>query len=398
MAWILPGSFLFAEYASVVRSYIARHFERSLIVQLGQRLFLSEGTEEITAVLLADGRQQSMERDGQFHLDFASTLVDLREGIQAWVQGGGRARRMNGRIGTAFLTDETAVSMQTVASAGRLLRIADIADVRIGIVTGANPFFVLGASTAASHNLPESCLHPILAKFSMAPGASLTCADLEQARLKDQRCLLLDTGHPTLERKGSALRQYLATMPRAKHHANRTFKKRALWHQPDDRRNPDAFFPYMYHHGPRLILNEADTTSTNTIHRVYFKTEAQPEGVSKNTWQKACAVSILSTFSQLSGELQGRCYGAGVLKHEPSEAGRIRLVSPEKLDARQVNRMFKQVDTALRNGQAEEARRLADIFVLQALPPLERERIIFILTGALDEARRRRRRAKSSNT
>jgi adenine-specific DNA-methyltransferase len=179
--------------------------------------------------------------------------------------------------------------------------------------------------------------------------------------------------------------------------SNGTFKKRALWHRPDDGRIPDAFFPYMYHHGPRLILNEANTTSTNTIHRVYFKPNTRPSGIPGNTWRKVCAISILSTVSQLSGELQGRCYGAGVLKHEPSEASRIRLVIPQSLDVKKVNAVFQQVDTALRADQDDEARRHADLFVLQALTSREREGIIDTLGHALDEARRRRRRAKNDN-
>ena len=166
---------------------------------------------------------------------------------------------------------------------------------------------------------------------------------------------------------------------------------------PDDGRIPDAFFPYMYHYGPRLILNEADTTSTNTIHRVYFKSDVCPSSIPGDTWRKVCAISILSTFSQLSGEIQGRCYGAGVLKHEPSEASRIRLVIPQSLDVQKVNAVFQQVDTALRENQGGKAQRHADLFVLQPLTPQERKGIIDTLGHALDEARRRRRRAKNDN-
>jgi hypothetical protein len=115
-------------------------------------------------------------------------------------------------------------------------------------------------------------------------------------------------------------------------------------------------------------------------------------------WKKACAISILSTFSQLSGELQGRCYGAGVLKHEPSEASRIRLVIPNLLHEEHVNAVFQQVDDVLRGGDANEARRIADLFVLQELTPVERETIIAMLAQALDEARRRRRRSPNDRS
>lgn len=395
MAWLLPSSFLFAEYATAVKNYLTRQFKRILIVQLQQRLFLSEGTEELTAVLLADGRCLDAGGRGEVHLVFADALGDLEEGIRAWGHGQGVVRPLHGRVSSAFLAKEATESMNAVASAGHVLCIGDITDVRIGIVTGANPFFILNQSIAQAHALPHACLCPILAKFSMAPGASLTLADLEHARHQGRRCLLLSTDHPDLERRGSELRRFLASMPVAQRRSTGTFKKRALWHRPDDGRIPDAFFPYMYHHGPRLILNEAGITSTNTIHRVYFKADACPNGVPGDTWRKACAISILSTFSQLSGELQGRCYGAGVLKHEPSEARQILLVIPPSLAVEKVHAVFQQVDTALREDQSDEARRHADLFVLQALTPREREETIATLGHALNEARRRRRRAKN---
>ena len=393
MAWILPSSLLFAGYANVVREYIAQHFERVLIVQLKQRLFLSEGTEEITAVLLADNRRSQSKVRGTIHLDFADTLVELEEGIHAWEQGGGRARRMNGRVSSSFLSREAEQCMQRVIHAGQVLHLGDVADVRIGIVTGANRFFVLDESTASSRSLPKSCLQPILAKFSEAPGAALTKEDLEQARHRNRRCLLVNTDQPDLTEKGSALRNYLASLPRATRHANGTFKKRALWHRPDDGRTPDGFFPYMYQHGPRLILNEVRTTSTNTIHRVYFKPESIPDGIAESTWQKACSVSILGTFSQLSGELEGRCYGAGVLKHEPSEARRINLLIPERLDSKEVAEVFRRVDSALREGKNEYAQRMSDLFVLQSFSKVEQEEIIRTLSQELYDARFRRRRA-----
>ena len=160
---------------------------------------------------------------------------------------------------------------QRAERAGKVVTLGQIAKIGIGIVTGANRFFIVDLLTAKSHCLSDSYLRPVLSKFSMAPGLSLTVEDMIQARKENRKCLLIDTDHLDVNRKGSALRNYLALMPRAKRRKIKTFKKRSLWHRPDDGRVPDAFFPYMYHHGPRIILNEVGTTSTNTIHRVYFE-------------------------------------------------------------------------------------------------------------------------------
>jgi hypothetical protein len=167
----------------------------------------------------------------------------------------------------------------------------------------------------------------------------------------------------------------------------------------------------MYQHGPRIILNDVGTTSTNTIHRIYFKgamasgesgselpfpLSASGASVTAEGWRRACAVSILSTFSQLSGELQGRSYGAGVLKHEPSEARRIRLVLPdEPVDP---DRAFGEADTALRDGDPDAARAVADAFVLAALDEAARTQMVGTLGEALHAARRRRKPVRPDPT
>lgn len=393
MAWILPSSFLFAEYAANIKTHIANSFERVFVVQLGQRLFLSEGTEEISAILFAENKYSNVIDNKHIQFDFVDTLSDLELSIEAWQEGQTNQVYLNGRINSTLLSKEATLSMQAAETAGRVVTLGHIAKIGIGIVTGANKFFILDLKTAKSNSLPDSCLRPVLSKFSMASGLSLTTEDIVKARVENRKCLLVDTDHPDLICKGSALRKYLASMPRIQRFKVKTFKKRTLWHRPDDGRVPDAFFPYMYHHGPRIILNEARTTSTNTIHRMYFEPLFQPNEISKDIWEKACAISILSTYSQLSGEHEGRSYGAGVLKHEPSEASRIRLILPEILDKQEVEDLFQQIDLALRNNEHKEACRCADNFVLKSIPIDKRNHIVRSLEKALYETRSRRRRS-----
>lgn len=104
------------------------------------------------------------------------------------------------------------------------------------------------------------------------------------------------------------------------------------------------------------------------------------------------AVSILSSFSQLSAEIEGRGYGSGVLKHEPSEARRIRVLIPANLNAEQIAIAFKTVDDLLRKGLRREAQNAADEFVMQEYSPYERLRHVSALRKALAEMRRRRQR------
>ena len=52
MAWILPSSFLYADYAVKIQDVLKSKFQRCLFVNIHERLFLVDGTEEISIVVL----------------------------------------------------------------------------------------------------------------------------------------------------------------------------------------------------------------------------------------------------------------------------------------------------------------------------------------------------------
>lgn len=147
---------------------------------------------------------------------------------------------------------------------------------------------------------------------------------------------------------------------------------------------PDAFFPVMHHWGPRLVLNPYGFTNTNTIHRVYF-----PEAMD-DVSRKLIAISLLTSFSQLSAELVGRRYGSGVLKHEPREAEKIRMLLP-KLGPAAIEKAFNAVDRDLRAGDRERAMKRADKLVFASIKLDDREAVSTALSGALEHIRQNRR-------
>jgi hypothetical protein len=89
------------------------------------------------------------------------------------------------------------------------------------------------------------------------------------------------------------------------------------------------------------------------------------------------ALGLLSTLSLLSMELAGRSYGGGVLKLEPSELARVRLVLPDAGDG-VVAAAFAEADRRLRAGDFDGAVAVADELVLEqrlGLPIADRERL-----------------------
>ena len=139
----------------------------------------------------------------------------------------------------------------------------------------------------------------------------------------------------------------------------------------------------MNQHGPKMVLNEANVTCTNTIYRAYF--------LDKNLSifdKKLIAISLLTSFSQLSAEFTGRRYGSGVLKHEPSEMRKIKLLLPSNIDPTLIFEYFSKIDLALRNDNHNLATLLADEIILLELSDTEK----LTLQNELNSIRSRRQR------
>jgi hypothetical protein len=111
----------------------------------------------------------------------------------------------------------------------------------------------------------------------------------------------------------------------------------------------------MNERGPRLALTDVKIICTNTLHRVVF--DPPVSEVDK----MAAALTFISTFGQLAGEVIGRVYGGGVLKFELAEARSMPVLSGMDCGGDAVLRtVAHRVDIALRAGAVDAARDLAD--------------------------------------
>jgi len=133
---------------------------------------------------------------------------------------------------------------------------------------------------------------------------------------------------------------------------------RSPWYVIPEVQPPDAFLLYMALVSPRLVLNYAKAACTNAIHGLWWR---QPNGQSRAT---AIAFAFLTTLTQLSAELEGRSYGGGVLKLEPSEAARLALPLNSSIKLGDVP---ARAEDLCRREQHDEATALADAKMLRKL-------------------------------
>jgi hypothetical protein len=381
VAWVLPGSFFHADYSSPIIEAVKGHFEKAVALQLGERIFQSEGAEEHSVILLADGWKTEAPCE-DLRVGYVPSLDDLEQTILEWESGDWEGTSYDSRIGVAFMAPKVTDAIRGLGDECRVLKLRDvIEDLRIGIVTGDNRFFVIDNAEAQEQELEDQDWKYIFSKSKISDGISVTKQDFEEAYQSNERCLLIDGEGESSE----YLERYFDQKSENEIEGNVTFGKREDWRLPDDGNEPDAFFTYMQSLGPRLILNQAGVNSTNTIHRVYFGGEVS------ELKQKALAVSLFTTFSRLSAEVEGRTYGSGVLKLEIGEARELQFVLPSKVGEKTVEEAFQAVDTHLRNEELDEAEERANEFAFQDISQRKRTELIQSLKTGLRNARERRR-------
>lgn len=362
MAWVLPGSFLDTFYGEQLQKILLEKFGFICILTLGERAFVAEGTEERTVVLLCDRFGESTRSATS---KYCSTLFDLIEALNS------PENVDENDDGIDYTRYQEILQNRNTVSLG------DFCSILIGTVTGANNFFVLNPSTVNKLRIEYEYLNPILAKFKLVEGISVSTADVEKWKASNHRCLIL---HAENEKNAStAVKAYASTFdPKAKN-KNKTFRKRLCWLAADDKRIPDAFFSYMNDHGPKLALNEAQINCTNSIHRVFFNKDLE------ESRKKLAVISLLTTFSQISAELESRSYGSGVLKIEPSNAKNIKLVMPSAISKKEINAAYKKINDLMRKGRQAEIEQIANKLIFS-------ETEINTLINTLNTLRSRRRR------
>jgi adenine-specific DNA methylase len=117
---------------------------------------------------------------------------------------------------------------------------------------------------------------------------------------------------------------------------------------------PDLFMLRQIHLTPRLTVNAAAATSTDTVHRVRLGSGFD----SKDPAALAAVFHNSATFA--FAEIMGRSYGGGILELEPAEAERLPIPAPALASAE----LARDVDLLLRANEIDKALDLVDRHVL----------------------------------
>lgn len=266
---VIPREALFSNYGRQALDHLRRSFERIEVEPLEPLFF--EGALERVALLRCEGPRS-----------------ELREAkaCESW-----RLGELSRREREAF---------EGALAGGRFVPLSNLADVRLGIVTGDKRFF---APTRDEIRIWGPSTVPAVTSSGHLKGCRLTRADLAQLAREGERVALVRSAGERYRREGE----------RRGVHRRYKCRIRVPWHELPLGRPADAFLTYLAHRAPRMAWNEARAWATNNLHLVRFH---------PGTDASLCA-AFHNPVTRLAVELIGRVYGGGVLKIEPGDAARI---------------------------------------------------------------------------
>ena len=321
LAVLLPGALLHAEYALPLLHAFSEVRGHVQLIRIQERLF--EGAVERTIVLLIDGRHEQpgvdyrdvedvagldcvlTGRSPQTDASRASVTVSPTSGMTP-------ALRLRARL-RWFLGSETADLWERLTELAQVLPLSAVAELRIGVVTGANRFFVVAGEAAARFAGRGVQTVPVVSRGGWLQRTRWTTAEQDAHFERRSRLLLIDPR----ARLRKALRASIDAAEGEGVHQRSHCRARESWYTLTDWAPPDLFLPYMGSTPPRLVVNLARATCTNAIHRVSLRNgQAGIAAVAAASW---------TSLYRLSAELVGRSYGGGVLKLELGEAAQLRL-------------------------------------------------------------------------
>lgn len=320
LAMVLPAEIIHVAHAQSLRGFLARQCSRLMIVDPEEIWF--ESTLQGAVLLLAEKK-----RHPDDHSDGLGILaVKGRSFLDSHPEDAfDRVARMNGKTVAgkwtqALLTNGERDTIAALSQLPGVARFADIAEVDVGIVTGANAFFLVPDEIVERYNL-QRWVHPMFGRSNHCPGIVYDARQHQENAAKGNptNFVWIPPGHPALSAEVLA---YLRLGEQQKLHTRYKCRIRSPWYSVPSVYATEIGMLKRAHDAPRLIRNTLGAFTTDTAYRISAAKVPADRLVQ----------GFINPLTALSAELEGRHYGGGVLELVPSEIERLLVPVPAEPD------------------------------------------------------------------
>ena len=377
LGMIVPSEIIHVLHAQSLRTVLGEQCRRLVIIDPQEIWF--DDTLQGAVILLAEKlKKPNGARDGLGVVSVSGRgflQQDPAEVFNAPTSINGKT--VEGKWTRAFLSADARELFARVSKLSGVQTFKDIAKVDVGIVTGANKFFLVHDDVVEKYDLAQWA-HPMFGRSDHCRGVVYDTT---------QHALNANKGNPTnflwfdeSAKRHPGAKRYLLEGELEGLHKRYKCRTRAPWYR----------VPYVYsteigmlkraHDAPRLIHNQISAYTTDTAYRITSSVDA-----------KRLVSAFINPLTALSAELEGRHYGGGVLELVPSEIERLLIPLPEKGGSQ-----IRAVDTAVRERSMDEVMLDEGRSPLRAIGLSDSE--IEAIADGWTTLRRRRQRADASSS
>lgn len=313
-AWLIPSEFMQTNYGSTLREYLTNSVELLRIHQFSQHTPQFENAEVLPCVVFF--RKRLAESCHIVQLTYGGTLAKpvKTDAIE---------------IEKLRLLDKWAIPLRAPRFYSKQsVRLGEIFNVRRGLATGANDFFIIERNDAVKLGIPSSALKPILPKFRNLDTDIVERLEDGYPALDPQLCIIdTDISDEILAQTTPRLHEYFQKGVAQGLRNRYLLGRRTPWYK-QEQRDPALFLcTYMgrsHNSGAALhfIWNKSDAIATNTYLMLYPTPKIAKFLLDHPSMTKVLFSLLKNTaVSSISDSL--RVHAGGLSKIEPRELSSV---------------------------------------------------------------------------
>lgn len=324
-SWLIPSEFLYVNYGKALRAYLLHHVTLLDIHQFDPEDVQFE--DALVSSCVVTYRKTRPTGDSSILYSFGGTMAEPR---------------LEKTVETATLDSSNKWLFRTENAVGdgdaHALRLGQLFDIKRGIATGANSFFIFSAEKAREHGIPPVFLRPILPSPRFLKDAVIA-PDTKGLPNVERRLFLLDCSESpeTVKERYPGLWSYLESGREQGIADAYLCKNRKVWYY-QEQREPALFLAsYMGRSvgAERCPLHFYINLSKAVVTNVFLNLYPKPFLAKLLAGSDDRPLELLRSLQAITCAQmvdEGRSYGGGLHKLEPREMGNVVLQSvPEWL-------------------------------------------------------------------
>ena len=355
IAFVIPAEILQVAYAEDLRLYLSNYLAKITLITFEQLVFPGIEQEVVVFIGEKDECEKGIRIIEMENLEDFKILDIQKNGFQ-------RVPHAKEKWTKYFVSADEMQLIQQFRTDKRFAKFADYGLINVGITTGNNRYFSITEETSQKYQLEPATL-PLIGRSSHAHGIYFTETDWNINKQNGKRARLINFPDIPFEDYADGYKKYIEFGEQNKENEGYKCSIRDRWYIVPSVWIPDAFFLRRNNLYPKFVLNRCGAVSTDTMHRIKFNADVEPENI---------LLAYYNSVSFAFTEICGRSYGGGVLEILPGEMGNILLPKIEHIDLEQRKKILEEIDAIVRSDEnIEKALDLVDQEILVDLLKVE---------------------------